>query len=414
MSKIIEIIEENNELRLAEEDAKIVCGNSNYKLKFVLSEDWQNANHKAAVFCVCGKKTTIAFAGDECEVPVLHGGGVVFVSLFAGNGEVQLATTDVKIELVETFSNVDFVEFEPLRNDLANLFGAVNDIENGNIEAKRAKTAEVAEVANNVSNPNLLINGDFRVNQRGQVSYAGNSSIKYFVDRWFFNYSSGLSYDTQTKTLIAESNGSIVQYIEDSEQLLGKTLTLSCKVNGDIYFKTATLNSTYGSNVFIIDENIGNTGFKMQLYWNATLSLLRVGVATNSAPASVIIDYVKLEIGSTATTFCPRPYAEELALCQRYFQSIEYAALPTFYTSENSGLYCCFLTQSLRVAPTITNYMTANIRDAYTGNTLTESSLTLTYYGDLVVRFNASYKKTIEKQFTNLFIQQVKLDAEIY
>ena len=101
MSKIIEIIEENNELKLASENAKIVCGNSNYKLKFLLSEDWRKVNHKAVVFCVCGKKVTQTMVYDECEVPVMHGGGVLFVSLVAGDEDYQLATTDVKIELVE-------------------------------------------------------------------------------------------------------------------------------------------------------------------------------------------------------------------------------------------------------------------------------------------------------------------------
>lgn len=180
-------------------------------------------------------------------------------------------------------------------------------------------TITPSQIEKFVSNPNLLINGDFRVNQRGEPSYSGDNSVKYFVDRWCFYWSSGLSYDTQSKLLTATSNGSIAQYIEDSQQLLGKTLTLSCKVNGIIYYKTATLNSSYNSNTYIIDENIGNTGFKMQLYWTSSSSLLRVSLATNSAPTSITIDYIKLEIGSVATALSPRPYAEELAMCQRYY-----------------------------------------------------------------------------------------------
>ncbi|MBP3581330.1 MAG: hypothetical protein J6J33_01090, partial [Clostridia bacterium] len=165
MSKIIEIIEENNELKLLQSDAKIICGNSNYKIKFTFSDDWKKATHKAVVFCVCGKKITQTMVYDECEVPVMRGGGVLFVSLVAGDEGNELATTAVKIDLVETFSNVDFVEFEPLRNDLSSLLDAVNNIERGNIAVKKAETAS------NVSNPNLLINGDFRVNQRGKTTY---------------------------------------------------------------------------------------------------------------------------------------------------------------------------------------------------------------------------------------------------
>lgn len=178
-------------------------------------------------------------------------------------------------------------------------------------------------IKNIPSNPNLLINGDFGVNQRGKTSYTGSSSsVKYLVDRWAFYYSAGFSYDVATKTITATSNGSTVQYIENSQELLGKTLTLSCKVNGVIYSKTATLNSSYTANTYVIDSIMGNTGFKLQLYWNNALSIFRVMIATNSAPASISVDYVKLELGSIATPFSPRHYAEELALCQRYFQAL--------------------------------------------------------------------------------------------
>ena len=35
---------------------------------------------------------------------------------------------------------------------------------------------------------------------------------------------------------------------------------------------------------------------------------------------NIDIEYVKLEMGELATPLSPRPYAEELAMCQRYYQ----------------------------------------------------------------------------------------------
>ncbi|WP_277668746.1 hypothetical protein [Caproiciproducens galactitolivorans] len=36
--------------------------------------------------------------------------------------------------------------------------------------------------------------------------------------------------------------------------------------------------------------------------------------------AGDILNWAKLELGGTATAFSPRPYAEELLLCQRFFE----------------------------------------------------------------------------------------------
>ena len=36
----------------------------------------------------------------------------------------------------------------------------------------------------NISNPNLLINPDFKINQRGQDTYSKSSGSMYSVDRW--------------------------------------------------------------------------------------------------------------------------------------------------------------------------------------------------------------------------------------
>lgn len=210
------------------------------------------------------------------------------------------------------FSNAQTVKFDYVK------------LEIGTVATTYAPNFTESYLIKNIpSNPNLLINGDFGVNQRGKTSYTGTNSVSYTVDRWALYWSEGFSYDVSTKTITATSNGSIIQYMEDSKNLLGKTLTLSCKVNDVLYSKTATLNSSYNANTYVIDFDIGNTGFKLQLYWHNELSIFRVMIATNSAPASISVDYVKLEIGSVATPFSPRPYAEELALCQRYFQALK-------------------------------------------------------------------------------------------
>jgi len=84
---------------------------------------------------------------------------------------------------------------------------------------------------------------------------------------------------------------------------------------------------------------------------------------------------VQLEVGSAATPFEHRPYAEELALCQRYYcKTFPYDTPP----AQNTGLTASALTthvasgtswymgarwsfpQRMRVAPTITTYSTSD------------------------------------------------------
>lgn len=63
---------------------------------------------------------------------------------------------------------------------------------------------------------------------------------------------------------------------------------------------------------------------------------------------------IKLEAGGQATPFVPRPYAEEMTLCQRYYQTHE-LSLPSIKDNTNAALYAMprfnFPTP-MRVAPT--------------------------------------------------------------
>ena len=356
MSKIIEIIEKNNELSLAKGEAKIVCGNSNYKLKFTFSEDWKNANHKAVVFCVCGKKITITIEGDECDIPVMHGGGVLFVSLVAGDGENQLATTDVKIELVETFSNVDFAEFEPLKNDLSNLLGAVNDIEKGNIAVKEA------EIANNVSNPNLLINGDFKVNQRGEITYTETG--KYTVDRWRL-----VSGSVEVKSNGIMLNGTIVQKLEHAPSMQ-----------------------------VVASSNAGTISYSN-------------GAVTLSTTIATLITYAKLEVGTAPTPFSPRVYAEELALCQRYYQKVRLHSSST--PNSTTTLYALInLPVSLRTKPSLIDIVVPVIRGNGVSTTSTSIVLNNLFDNGIYLLFYSSELVT-NVTFT-ILNGSVSLDAEIY
>lgn len=67
----------------------IVCGNSDYNVKFDFDEEWQAHNNKIGVFAYnrCGEwqSEKVLFEGDICPVPALHGVRSVWIGVTAGD-----------------------------------------------------------------------------------------------------------------------------------------------------------------------------------------------------------------------------------------------------------------------------------------------------------------------------------------
>lgn len=67
----------------------IVCGNSDYNVKFDFDEEWQTHNNKIGIFAYnrCGEwqSEKVLFEGDTCPVPVLHGVRSVWIGVTAGD-----------------------------------------------------------------------------------------------------------------------------------------------------------------------------------------------------------------------------------------------------------------------------------------------------------------------------------------
>lgn len=249
-----------------------------------------------------------------------------------------------------------------------------NDIANLNIESTKQainKADEAIETANRAvsgigSNPNLLINGDFRVNQRGQTSYTAptNSNKTYCVDRFYLNWATALTnINNNSITLQFNRQYAVLgQVVEDFNKYKGKTLTLSVKVS----------NVSTPQNLYLrIDEGVsqqsvlinGNGIFTKTITLSDNATQLACTIFNTNATGTTItldVEYMKLEIGSVATPFNPRPYAEELAICQRYYR--KYTALAnstgtiigTFFSANaNAGYTFIDYGISMRKAPTI-------------------------------------------------------------
>ena len=181
----------------------------------------------------------------------------------------------------------------------------------GNDEIHVTAEEKAAWNAVNYSNPNLLINPNFAINQRGA---AGTISIPgYFVDRWKLDNGEVTINSDGTLTL----NGTISQTLENA---VGANVTASASAG------TASYDNT-----------------------TKTFTLTAAGEVFSSA---------KLEIGCIATPFVPPDPATELAKCQRYFHRLggngRYFRLYGIAYGSNSLRFSYNPPVQLRTTPTLT------------------------------------------------------------
>ena len=253
---------------------------------------------------------------------------------------------------------------------------------------------------------NAIINGDFRINQRGFTSATADNS--YGFDRWMIEASGGCTY-----TPVAFALGNVIsgyepinharlvttgqsgagvysileQRIEDVRTHAGQTITISfwAKAASGTPKVSVEMNQFWGSSA-TTNNNAGSV--TLSTSWQrysvtTTLSsasgkaiagnhhlglLLWVSAGTNfSARTNSIgiqtntFDFwgVQIEKGTVATPFEQRPIGTELALCQRYFYSIPGGELTIFnpYFGVNLGGGGQFIPTrhpvNMRVAPTM-------------------------------------------------------------
>lgn len=188
-----------------------------------------------------------------------------------------------------------------------------------------------------ISNPNLLDNPNFSINQRGASGTITDTG--YFIDRW--KLVSGTATIGADKTLTL--NGTIVQILESA---VGNSVTASASAG------TASYNNS-----------------------TRTFTLTASGEK---------IAWAKLELGSVATAFVPPNPATELAKCQRQFQRIKSLGVKpiSYSTPVSSGLLpvLLYLPVSMRISPTMTTSGASvfSYSTGATNNTTAPSGATIT------------------------------------
>ncbi len=166
------------------------------------------------------------------------------------------------------------------------------------------------------SNPNLLINPDFKINQRGETSYtsavAQTIKIVYSVDRWcLYGHSLTVNSDKSvTITPTTYSDGALIQNLETP-------------VDGDITVQVYAVGVSGTATVSVRPSDDSSTteiGTLKNGLNTFTFSrgIKKLVIRVNSG--TLTLKYAKVEQGTVATSFIAPNPAEELVKCKRYFQ----------------------------------------------------------------------------------------------
>ena len=309
----------------------------------------------------------------------------IYITKDGEKRKVNISATDVQLlDIDGRFKN-------------KNLEDALKEVGSGteeNMTRIEEKVEQHTTYLNDLANPSILINGDFRnpVNQRNfsRRSYTG-SNWAYGIDRWVIGIldSTGQSEcilnDGYISLKSKANDGCINIYtvFENPQLYYGETLTASFKyriVEGQPNCVFTTAYNNLIKNGAFFDYNKSENKLIADGQWHVytfTYTVSGEKVNDNFTPflvgtgklqkntddddytwvkptvdTQIDIEWAKLEIGSKATSFIPRLYAEELALCQHYYISDSFSFREGVPTTMVWDKFIPFRTY-MRVTPTI-------------------------------------------------------------
>lgn len=187
-------------------------------------------------------------------------------------------------------------------------------VHDGNGLKKSSMGDVTTYMSDKFSNPNLLINPDFKINQRGATRYESDTGTTtknvYSVDRWsLYGHKLAVNSDKSiTLTPTSYSNGTFSQILEDA-------------VEGDVTIQVYVAGISGSATVLVTQSDgkatstIGNLKNGLNIFhFNKGIKKLYIRVLSGT----LTLKYAKLEQGSIATPFVVPNPAEELTKCERF------------------------------------------------------------------------------------------------
>lgn len=215
------------------------------------------------------------------------------------NERVSSAAIGANFDMIKAF--LETLSAEQIKQFAIAIEGKENPSVEDALRTLNEKLSNFSETLLRNTNPILLINRRLRIWQRGLT--ITNPANTYIADRLKLDgkgtFNARLGADNKPIGGAILTGNIDCRYLMehiDFEHLDGRELTFSYSKDGQVV-----------SNTFI--ANVGNCPFDGDGRRIAAFS-----------PGAGVLDWFNLDIGDRAMPFVPRSVAEELALCQRYYQ----------------------------------------------------------------------------------------------
>lgn len=181
-----------------------------------------------------------------------------------------------------------------------------------------AEMNKIINAINALPNDNLLLDSHFRLWDEGTSFSGAYTSGGYTATLWWVkNLSDGDIRVSRVEdggmAIQAAGTVQVSQPIEDAQLLDGKTVTLSWSADGVGHAKTYVFNAS-ATNAATVELTGGGT-----------------------------INWVKLELGESATPCVPRPLTQEKQSALRYYQVIYTPLRPHAHTSSSGDSYYTYI-----------------------------------------------------------------------
>ena len=285
--------------------------------------------------------------------------------------------------------------------------------------------------------PNLLINPDFKINQRGTASEGSGSTAKYCVDRWY--KPAGTAWYAPTSNDPFRLLGSVYQYIDNTADLNKRTLEVGgLKLTASILTEdrsntgsgsarasvTATINTYPSASTVFATSDATRAGFTISIGYDSSISKYYVKIDGNNASVNEIF-WAKLEIGENATPYVAPDPATELEKCKRYCEvyslngdmtatmTVNMISAAGVIQSMNVVKYITYSTK--RLTPTITGTVYAYCQDSNAGTRNANASIGNTTRNSCrFVKSQWYYENGWLAGTAYFWFTSITLDAEIY
>ncbi|NFO10552.1 hypothetical protein FDB29_05460 [Clostridium botulinum] len=300
---------------------------------------------------------------------------------------------------------------KPDGSDVVNIQDINDNSDKIDLELKKvdSQLKDMGKNLSKLSNPNLLINGDFQVRQRGNSF----TTSGYTVDRWFATSDKGISVTAHKEGVIVKNIevGSWHNFetrIEIPNSLQGATLTFSIQLNNAYVYRQIYINDrTNNKNLVAKFGTTAVTQDSATFVVPNNCSILTFGIQVQEVlNAQLDIRYCKLEAGKSSTLLIPKSYAEELLACQRYYQICRVPAQTVLGDTNGQVAITVPLITALRIAsPTIKAWADSGIwLHPQTGG------LAIDFLGNYLVNIFGSFQMIILENIGNPEIK----NQEIY